>query len=64
MSRRQNVSTSKSPALKRRRQTVSTPKHLVGKTFQRYYISVQKVPQQEVLAANCPHDKMYQRLSA
>ena len=42
MSRRRNVSTSKSPALKRRRQTVSAPKHLVAKNFQCQYISAQK----------------------
>ena len=64
MSRRQNVLTSKNPALKRWRQNVSALKHLVGKTFQRQYISAQKVARQEVLRANCPYDEMYQRLSA
>ena len=64
MSRRQNVLTSKNPALKRWRQNVSALKHLVGKTFQRQYISAQKVALQEVLRANCPYDEMYQRLSA
>ena len=51
MSRRQNVSTSKSLAPKCQRQTVSAPKHLVAKTSQRQYLSAQKVAWQEVFTA-------------